>query len=228
MIKFCAISDLHGTLPVIGQCDVVCICGDIFPLEIQRINTECEYWFNTEFTDWVDSLPCKKVIVIAGNHDFWFERMGEVKIFNQIKNNVKLKDKLIYLVNKFVVIDGIKIYGCPWCTGPHGWAFVDETGGRYKEIPVCDILLTHQPPKVKKLGCSYPGMAYERDFGSEQLRDKIFEKQPKFNFCGHIHSGIHGGVTVDDCKTVFYNVSIKDEDYKTIYKPTYVEYETGE
>lgn len=223
MTKICAISDLHGALPKIEECDVVCICGDLFPLEIQRINSECEYWLDSVFADWIDNLPCSKVIMIAGNHDFYFERKGYVKVCNLIKDNPKLKDKLIYLDNDSYWINGeIKVYGCPWCTGPYGWAFVDESGGHYNAIPNCDILLTHQPPKVEKLGCSYPGKVYEQDFGSDKLRDKILSKKIGINFCGHIHTGTHGGITIDGCDTKFYNVSIKDEDYKNIFPPTYV------
>lgn len=223
MLKISAISDLHGALPKIEECNVVFICGDIFPLEIQRINTECEAWFNGEFADWIDELPCEKVVVIAGNHCFWMERMGYTKILNQIKDNPKLKDKLIYLENNSVELFGLKIFGCPWCDGPWGWAFVDITGEKYNLIPNCDILLTHQPPRVEKLGCSYPGMIYEENWGSEKLKQKIISKDIKYNFCGHIHTGTHGGVTIPECKTKFYNVSIKDEDYKVTFKPTYIE-----
>ena len=223
MVKICAISDLHGALPKIEECNVVFICGDIFPLEIQRINKECETWMNGEFADWIDSLPCEKVIIIPGNHDFFYERMGYEKIIKIINNNPNLKDKLIYLKDNSVEIEGLKIYGCPWCTGPWGWAFIDAEGKKYEEIPDCDILLTHQLPRIKQLGCSYPGTIYEENWGSEKLKQKIFSKKIRYNFCGHIHTGTHGGVIIPECETKFYNVSIKDEDYKVSFKPTYLE-----
>lgn len=223
MVKVCAISDLHGALPKIEECDVVFICGDIFPLEIQRINTECEAWLNGEFAEWIDNLPCEKVILIAGNHDYLFERFEYTKVLNKIKDNIKLKEKLVYLQDNVYEYKNLKIFGCPWCTGPYGWPFVDTTGEKYKLIPDCDILLTHQPPRVKQLGCSYPGKVYEENWGSEELKNKILSKNIRYNFCGHIHSGTHGGITANDCDTVFYNVSIKDEDYKVTYKPTYLE-----
>lgn len=223
MIKVCAISDLHGALPIIKECNVLFICGDIFPLEIQRISTECELWFDTIFTNWVDKLPCQKVVFIAGNHCYWLNRMGYIKILNKIKDNPKLKNKLIYLEDNSIVIDGLKIYGCPWCTGPYGWPFVDETCSKYNLIPNCDILLTHQPPRIEKLGCSYPNTAYEENWGSEELKQKIINKNIRYNFCGHIHTGTHGGIKLDGCNTIFYNVSIKDEDYITSFEPTYIE-----
>ena len=39
-LKITAISDIHGDLPIIDPCDVLCICGDIVPLEIQRNYTK--------------------------------------------------------------------------------------------------------------------------------------------------------------------------------------------
>lgn len=35
MIKICAISDLHGDLPEIRPCDLVLVCGDSIPLNVQ-------------------------------------------------------------------------------------------------------------------------------------------------------------------------------------------------
>ena len=35
-MKIIAFSDNHGYLPKLEPCDVVCICGDIMPLEIDR------------------------------------------------------------------------------------------------------------------------------------------------------------------------------------------------
>ena len=61
----------------------------------------------------------------------------------------------------------------------------------------------------------------------EELKQKIISKDIKYNFCGHIHTGTHGGITTDECNTIFYNVSIKDEDYKVAFKPTYVEIENN-
>ena len=34
-IKVVAISDLHGYLPEIPECDLLCICGDLVPLNVQ-------------------------------------------------------------------------------------------------------------------------------------------------------------------------------------------------
>lgn len=73
-IKICALSDIHGKLPnptSMDPVDIVVICGDTVPLEYQRSNELTEDRFSTEFKDWVKCLRCDRVVIIAGNHDFW-------------------------------------------------------------------------------------------------------------------------------------------------------------
>ena len=64
-MKICALSDLHGNLPQLEPCDVVCICGDIAPINFDRSTDRCIYWFRTVFLKWCSELECEKVIFIA-------------------------------------------------------------------------------------------------------------------------------------------------------------------
>ena len=58
------------------------------------------------------------------------------------------------------------------------------------------------------------------NFGSPELTEAISEKRPRFVFCGHIHTGLHGGVDFEDSR--IYNVSRLDERYEIAYEPTWV------
>ena len=70
-MKICGISDMHGQYDFkVEPCDIVLICGDIVPLEIQVLDSKSEEWFKTFFIPWCTNLPCEKVVFIAGNHDF--------------------------------------------------------------------------------------------------------------------------------------------------------------
>ena len=51
-------------------------------------------------------------------------------------------------------------------------------------IEDCDILITHIPPMVDKVGCSYPYQWGERDFGSDHLINKVFEHKIDYVVCG--------------------------------------------
>ena len=74
-LKIIGISDTHGMLPKLPECDVVCHCGDFSPLEYQQDQTQMAAWFYLEFLPWLEKLPCKKFIMVAGNHDFFFENI---------------------------------------------------------------------------------------------------------------------------------------------------------
>lgn len=71
-MKVVVISDLHGNLPdyreIFKDVELLLICGDIAPLNVQANNYKSKRWFNEEFSWWIDSLPIQKCFFIAGNH----------------------------------------------------------------------------------------------------------------------------------------------------------------
>ena len=91
-MKVTAISDLHGNLIDIEPCDLLLICGDISPLEIQRDYIQMTKWIFNEFQEWIMKIDCPTIILTPGNHDFWFEKM-----INQ--SNTYLFNKLIILID---------------------------------------------------------------------------------------------------------------------------------
>ena len=218
-MKIAAFSDSHGMLPQIKPVDVVVIAGDLSPLRIQRNDVMMSIWFQDEFLRWCKDTPCNRVIFTAGNHDFYFYNFAAM--LAMIKES-GLQDKVKYLIDESCEYDGKKFFGCPWCEGPKGWAFItNDPAKTYKHITNCDVLITHQPPKVDTLGTSYPGFAWARDFGSERLLKAIEKHDIEYNFCGHIHTGTHNGI--EHKGTKFYNVSLLDEDYQNVFPITYLE-----
>lgn len=211
-MKITAISDIHGNLINISKTDILIIAGDIVPLSIQRNLILSELWLKTEFTDWVSNIDCDKVIFIGGNHDFVLE--------NDVFEN---SQKLIYLKDSSITVDGIKIYGSPWCT-MHNWAFYKNENDIYNawmNIPDdIDILVTHVPPSVGTYGTTtQKNRNYMRDFGSPILTNIIETKKPKIHLFGHVHTGNHDMSETLNSGSKLCNVSILDEDYKINYKP---------
>jgi Icc-related predicted phosphoesterase len=227
-VKIASFSDSHGCLnwqytyglPEIEEgTDIVCIAGDFVPIDIQNHITLSEIWFVETFFRWVKELKVDKVFLVAGNHDFYFQTVGK-KTVNKLINEHDLTDKLIYLENDIYEYNGLKIIGSPWVKDLPFWAF-NSTNLRkvFSFIEDCDILITHIPPMVDKVGCSNPYEPNERNFGSMELTKVLEDKNIKINICGHIHTGIHNGVQYGNTK--IYNVSMIDEGYTECYPVTY-------
>lgn len=243
--KICAISDIHGSLIDIPECDILCICGDILPVSIQKNTIESIAWLSGPFQRWLLNAPCKHVVLIWGNHDFIGERLFEYGTRNICDSNYKslyghdgeeqaselfLDDeqyKISILLDSHITIDGIKIYGTSWCPELVNWAFYGDSEKltkKFSEIPNdADIILTHCPPKFGQQGIVLQNCwNYLRNFGSQELQDAINSKfnnsnKPVYVLSGHIHSGNHEWES--DGNIFYRNVSIKNEDYHIAYQP---------
>lgn len=234
-MRVAAISDIHGFLDNprnMPEGDVLCICGDIVPLEFQIDIVRSISWFCLEFVPWIESLPYKKVLLIAGNHDFFLEEIGKSSHGEYVRQRLlpgrlALKcPKLVYLCDDLVTVDGKKFYGTPWIADLSGWAFYlpeSELVKKWEKIPDCDVILTHMPPKVGNVGKVLQLGKYcsDQDFGSESLAETLKTRKFQYVLSGHIHSGAHYPVSLGVGKAV--NVSIKNEDYNIFYYPLEVD-----
>ena len=209
-MKLCIISDTHMKHKFIGikkyDADVLIHCGDMTGNGgIMAI---------TEFMEWFGSLDqFKHKIVVAGNHDWLFER-ANLRAREVVPNNV------VYLEDEEVVIDGVKFYGTPVQKIFCNWAFnrpESKLAQHWMGIPDdTDVLITHSPPYgigdlVPRSGCQ----------GSPSLYKEVVERiKPKVHCFGHIHEG-YGMKILDDIK--FINASCLDGDYMAVNDPFIVE-----
>jgi len=226
MLKIGAMSDLHGLLPKdTEEVDVYCICGDVLPLRMQRNIEQSFSWMKKEFLPYLQSLPCKKVFLIGGNHDFLLDPRYSNRV-EDFKEEVKKYDKVVYLMDEEYEWKGWKIYGSPWIKTLRNWAFYTEnTSLKFSSIPsTVDVLLLHQPPMVGDLGTSLPDRPYKesRNYGDRNLIP-VLDRINSVVFCGHVHTGRHLGVSYRG--NSIYNVSLLNEDYVREYDVTYVEIE---
>ena len=222
-MNICAISDLHGDLIDIYPCDLVLICGDIVPLNIQNSTKGTKKWFNTKFRQWAENLPCDKVIFIAGNHELGFP--GHKIVYEKLFPKTS---KIVYLCNSEYIYNykekEYKIFGTPYCQSFGNWAFMynNETLNQvYNEIlENLDILLAHDAP----YGTSH--ILLQKDFytgnhiGNRPLSEAIISKKPKYVFHGHLHSTNREFEILENSKVV--NCSIKDELYRVVYNGLYL------
>ena len=155
---------------------------------------------------WLRSLPHKYKIVIAGNHDFLFEKNP-----GQAKN--LLGRSVTYLQDNEIEIEGLRIWGSPWQPWFMNWAFGVPRGQLHKYwdlIPKeLDILVTHGPP-YGFLDQASPYLKSEH-LGDEELLETLRQTALKIHVFGHIHGGF-GASEFNGIK--LYNASAVDEAYR--------------
>ena len=141
--------------------------------------------------DWISSLPYEHKIVIAGNHDSWFDPRARRKTD---AGKAPHWGDVHYLQHSSVQISfpsqahrRLNFYGgpqIPQCGGEE-FAFqyrrIDDAWSY--TIPSTDVLITHTPPRhhldlPAGLGCDY-------------LLKEVWRVRPKVHIFGHVHAG-HG------------------------------------
>lgn len=203
-MRIVVLSDLHGKLPILDECpscDLFLIGGDIAPDLLGEYQLD---WLNNIFRSWLERVPAKEIVAIAGNHDFCFQKNAD--------EVDKLNLPWTYLRNSGTQVDGLNIYGIPYVPFLVNWAFYApdrELEAMYKAIPEdTDIILSHGPPY------GYGDVTVPRfggiNAGAQQALDAIDRVKPQLFVCGHIHEG-RGQYQRDD--TAILNVSAVDENY---------------
>lgn len=168
------------------------------------------------FLNWYETLPYTHKILIAGNHDFFFENASKYIIEDKLKKY----PNITYLNDSGVDIEGIKIWGSPVQPYFHDWAF-NRKGEDIKKhwdlIPSdIDILIVHGGPKGKgDLNLTLRG----EDVGCPYLTETIDNRlnNLKCFIHGHIHEGY--GTYEDENGVLYINTSVLDVRYVIKNKP---------
>ena len=202
-MRLVCISDMHGYKIPIPDGDVLICAGDYLRTE-SLLELEA-------FNLWLGTLPHRHKIVIAGNHDFVFEKHLEVAR--------AALTSAIYLQDSEVVIDGVRFYGSPWQPEFFSWAFNLPRGQKIADkwamIPNnTDVLITHGPPN------GILDKVQRGHVGCEELLKVVQAVKPSLHIFGHIHEG-YGQVEIGE--TLFVNASICTDRYKPTNQPICVD-----
>jgi Icc-related predicted phosphoesterase len=158
------------------------------------------------------ALPHRHKLVIAGNHDWCFERSaGRCR---------RLLRDATYLQDEGIEIGGLHFYGSPWTPWFYSWAFNlhrgQEIRAKWLQIPhTTDVLITHGPP----LGIGDRTQEGEQT-GCMDLLEIIESVAPRVHIFGHIHEG--AGVYQKD-GTTFVNASSVDRSYRLAHEPVVID-----
>ncbi len=128
---------------------------------------------------WLEGLPHRHKVVVAGNHDWCFAREPSAA-------TAALGPSVHYLQDNGVELAGVSIWGSPWQPEFCDWAFNLPRGEalaeRWAQIPArLDVLVTHGPPR------GYGDQVGDRREGCDDLLAAVDRTRPAFHLFGHIH-----------------------------------------
>lgn len=210
MTKVVVLSDTHNQhmqIKDIPDGDILIHCGDA---TVYGKKDELE-----DFLSWFSWQPHKYKIFVPGNHDEGLFYDGQQPLFKE----VSIPEEIIYLEEKYIEIEGLKIYGSP-CKPRPDWALQHKPGvfaafgvlkskikERWDKIPNnLDILITHVPPYGILDNTGF------KHYGCPDLLAAVAEKIPRVHCFGHVHDR-YGILMAEDQKTTFVNAALCDELY---------------
>jgi predicted phosphodiesterase len=170
-----------------------------------------------DFLKWYNELNFKNKILIAGNHDFYFEEGKPEDIAAMLAEY----PNITYLNDSGVEIDGVKFWGSPVQPWFYNWAFNRKGTDICKHWDLIPnnthALLTHGPVK------GYLDMTQQGEsVGCPYLLEKISQMSNlKLLVSGHIHEA-YGMIDFPD-GGIFLNASVLNLRYEMVNLPIQVE-----
>lgn len=202
-MRIVCLSDTHSRTDYIEvpDGDVLIIAGDVC---LRGLKSEMH-----AFDEFLERMPHRYKLLVAGNHDFPFERCNKKKARTLVK-------QAIYLENSGVELFGLKFWGSPWQPEFYHWAFNLPRGQPLAEIwslipDDTDVLITHTPPYG-----ILDHLDTGRHVGCVDLTHALRRVQPKLHVFGHIHEA-YG--LFEQSGTTFINACICDERYQPVNAP---------
>ncbi|MCJ1277960.1 hypothetical protein MMC21_005774 [Puttea exsequens] len=182
-IRLVCISDTHTHKPnFLPLGDVFIHAGDLTNAgSVKEIQDQ---------VDWIDSLPYAHKIVIAGNHDSYFDPRSRR---TEDAQKEICWGSIHYLQHSSIKLSfpcqenrELKFYGAPQipACGGDDFAFQYPRGRDAWSgiVPLdTDVLITHTPPKYH--------LDLQAGMGCEFLLKEVWRVSPKLHVFGHVHAG---------------------------------------
>jgi len=181
-MKILFISDTHNRheeIIIPKGTDLIICCGDEANSSNPHINEgECHRFF-----EWFSALDIEHKVFVPGNHS------------TAIQAGLVTREdypSVTFLIHQLAKIEGVNIFGSPYTPSfGKGWAYMKKVNRMqqvWESVPLCDILVTHGPPKGILDVCE--DQAERGRFvhiGCKSLLNKVQQLRPAIHAFGHIH-----------------------------------------
>jgi len=165
---------------------------------------------------WMRRFPHKYKVFIGGNHDNALVQYPHV--FDEQLKPYKDRTPLTYLCGSRLLVEDKVVFGHSvlpynpdYRAGARAYMLQGGTERHWENAPMCDILITHGPPK---------GIRDGENWGDPALRRYVDIVKPKLHVFGHIHCS-YGMTELNE--TTFVNAALLDSGYKAAHNPVVVE-----
>ncbi|KAI0132029.1 Metallo-dependent phosphatase-like protein [Xylariales sp. AK1849] len=189
-IKIVCLSDTHeGIVRNVPDGDLLIHAGDL-------TNSGTTHDIQKQL-DWLVSLPHAHKVVIAGNHDSWFDRMSRKEADVILNKGPELKG-IHYLQNTSITLSfaerrRLTIFGfanIPKCGGDdNAFQYLRREHPWSGRIPMGTDVLRHH---------------LDNGLGCDGLLEDVWRVRPKLHIFGHVHVGRgRQAVFWDDCQRAY-------------------------
>lgn len=172
-----------------------------------------------EFAQWMGEQPHAHKILVAGNHDYCFDRKLRGSSMSALSRELCQQNRVTYLRGESISIRGMNFFGFPWQPIFRHMAFnarEAELRGRLKLVPEnTHVLISHGPA----YGILDFIPSEGKHVGCHALANRI-EQLPNLmvHACGHIHES-YGFSERQADGLKFVNASICTDRYKPTNNP---------
>lgn len=178
------VSDLHGRLPEIPECDVLLNCGDICPdldmggWDRGLMKMRQTEWLGDTYRAWEQTVPAKMIFAVPGNHD-WVMSFPDC-----------CRSQMF--IDSGTTFEGKTFWFTPWVAHCGDWNYQANREQRryyFDNIPHKLDMLVHHAPAFGVGDLTYSN----EPAGCRELKAVIQKRHPRYSCFGHIHEGVRAG-----------------------------------
>ena len=171
-MRIVALSDQHGHLPRIPQCDLLIVAGDVCPDRFgpflaMHAPEEQRAWFDRHVRPWLAEAPATHTILTWGNHD-WCGQSRHLRGDSQTRASTDLQILVDEQTTVVIGDEPVSVWATPWSNQFMKWAFMKAP----KALEAVYAGKGRAPREPGIAGCDRQGQAATGDLRAHPRRPR--------------------------------------------------------